>query len=85
MDFQEYFAHSLKTKPEDMYFRMRFTCTCWTTDVLAEMPLDDLFVVGDTSAIELPSTMSVEIENISVRTFDELRYLLGLSNYVPDS
>lgn len=83
--FRDDFSYPVRTKPEDMYFRLRISCTKWTSDVLAAMPLDDLFLVGDASAVALPSSMSVDIEYISVRTFDELKFLLGLNEYLPDS
>lgn len=82
--FRQDFKYSLNTKPEEMFFRLRLTCICWTTVVLIELGLDDLYVVGNATDIALPPEMSVDIEYLSIDSFDELKYLLGLSKYVPE-
>ncbi len=82
--FGETFTYSLSTKPEEMSLRLRLCCTCWSRDVLSEMAVDDVYVIGDAEGILLPPTKSVDIEHLSVNTFDELKYLLGMKKQLPD-
>ena len=67
--FRQDFKYSLNTKPEEMFFRLRLTCICWTTVVLIELGLDDLYVVGNATDIALPPEMSVEIEYLSIDSY----------------